>query len=522
MNKKLKLKNYNDGKTKEQIRFFYHRTWSKISKSLNLQPEYDSKKACRRELHYLLCLGELRKKRSIGFGAKVVKQLQELATKGLTYVRQNGRNLRVRPPNRYLRRIYRDISDAPEIILPKVVTVEFLPNSNISFNFVQKHAFNPRIRLTGVSINSKFSEVFDMLNKRFTDLYTNEKLTLYIYPIQSDLSDNDFAEVLVNAENLLNNFEKTQDTNIVVEREQEKPKHGDNLSDDGEENEKVEKEHRELELQKVLPKIFAMHGEKENGDSDDKTIITSNERAVKPFAGYWSYDDAKLIYMRTLFVAFEQKPVLKFKYEWRLPPAAKEKLPFASSSLEILVKFCEAQSETMSRGASEFRVQSPNILYEQKPVIPGILSTQQNGVITARNVPLPLRPRPGRKRTVSHQSNISRVKSPIIPSTTSKTQPNKSLKNAVAVNLIPQPPQLVQYAHLPPDSTRLVNSGSGVREGIDNGNIEGGFEEIVFNLQHYSFVLFIILHKKKIFFIFFFGSSVILIFDTFIRHGWLS
>ena len=37
---------------------------------------------------------------------------------------------------------------------------------------------------------------------------------------------------------------------------------------------------------------------------------------------------------------------------------------------------------------------------------------------------------------------------------------NKLLKNAVAVNLIPQPSQLVQYTHMLPDSTKLVNSGS--------------------------------------------------------------
>ena len=70
MQKKLKQKSEEDSKTKEQIRHFHHRTWTKISKPLQLQPEPDSKKANRREIHYMLCLGELRKKGLQGLGPK--------------------------------------------------------------------------------------------------------------------------------------------------------------------------------------------------------------------------------------------------------------------------------------------------------------------------------------------------------------------------------------------------------------------------------------------------------------------
>ena len=488
MNKKLKNKSYNDGKTKEQIRFFYHRTWSKISKTLNLQPESDTKKACRRELHYLLCLGELRKKRSIGFGVKVMKQLHDLATKGLTYVRQNGRNLRVRPPNRYLRKIYKDITDTPEIVLPKTVNIEFLPNSNVSFNFVQKHAFNPRIRFTGVNINAKFSEVFDMLNKRFTDLYTNEKLELRIYPMQSNKSNREFSKIIAQAIDLLENFERTQDTNIVVEKE-ETPK--DNKDDDEEEEEedntgkKNEKKHDELTLEEVLPNIFAEHNDKESPDDGQQ----STTKDVKYFPGYWTYEDGKLIYLRMLFVAFEQKPTLKFKYEWKQSCCGKETNSFSSTSLDYLSHLCSSVSQILPQNEINFNIvspqvhspqlhspqlHSPNIVFEpsDQSVVTAI-STLQNGIKSSANdnFVIPLRPRPGRRRVTPLQQKFTgtnaqkNTTSPLLHPLNSRLPSTKSLRNAVAVNLIPHPPQLVQYAQLPPEATRLVNSSAGASTG---------------------------------------------------------
>ena len=482
MNKKLKNKSYNDGKTKEQIRFFYHRTWSKISKTLNLQPESDTKKACRRELHYLLCLGELRKKRSCGFGVKVMKQLHDLATKGLTYVRQNGRNLRVRPPNRYLRKIYKDITDTPEIVLPKTVNIEFLPNSNVSFNFVQKHAFNPRIRFTGVNINAKFSEVFDMLNKRFTDLYTNEKLELRIYPMHSNKTNKEVSKIIAQAIDLLENFERTQDTNIVVEKE-EIPKNDKNDVEEAIENH-TERKHDQLTLEEVLPNIFAKHNEKDFAADEHQ----SSTQDVKYFPGYWTYEDGKLIYLRMLFVAFEQKPTLKFKYEWKQPDDEKEKPSFSTTSLQYLAHLCNFVPQVIPQNEINFNIlspqvhspqvhspqlHSPSIVYEQpdQSMVPGI-STHQNGMIATAvdNLGIPLRPRPGRRRVIPQQQKFSTnvqtsATSPLLHPTTGKIPSTKSLRNAVAVNLIPHPPQLVQFAQLPLDATRLVNSSASASGG---------------------------------------------------------
>lgn len=489
MNKKLKNKSYNDGKTKEQIRFFYHRTWSKISKTLNLQPESDSKKACRRELHYLLCLGELNKKRSTGIGDKVMKQLHDLATKGLTYIRQNGRNLRVRPPNRSLRKIYKDISDIPEIVLPKTVNIEFLPNSNTSFNFVQKHAFNPRIRFTGVNINAKFSELFDMLNKRFTDFCTNEKLELRIFPMQSNKTNKEISKMMTQAVDSLENFEKTQDTDIVVEKEEE-PK-DDKIDEDILTTEIVNKKrHDQLSLEEVLPNFFAEHNES-NLDVVSEPLSTKD---VNYFPGYWTHEDGKLIYLRVLFVAFEQKQTLKFKYEWRQPDVENEKSSFSTTSLEYLTHLCNSTSSLqllIPQSEMNFNIaspqvhspqiqspllhspllHSPNIVFEQpthQPMVSGI-STHQPGM-GVDSFGIPLRPRPGRRRVISQSkfgiNNLKNTTSPILHPTAGKISSTKSLRNAVAVNLIPHPPQLVQFAQLPPDATRLVNSSAGAGGGL--------------------------------------------------------
>ena len=471
MNKKLKLKNYTDGKTKEQIRFFYHRTWSKIAKKLNLQPEDDSKKACRRELHYLLCLGELRKKQSAGFGAKVMKQLDELATKGITYVRLNGRNLRVRPPNRYLRKIYKDISDSPEIQLPKTVTIEFLPNSNMAFNFVQKHAFNPRIRFTGVSINARFSEVFEMLNKRFTDLYTNTSLNLQIYPMQSDT---DFAKLLSNAIELLATYDKTQVTDIVVEKD--KPKENLLVEDVTIETACKEKEHHQMELEQVLPQIFAKHGEKGSPENSSEKATTSKK--TDSFPGYWTYNDAKEIFLRTLFVAFEQKPVLKFKYEWKQSvDESVENLTFNKMALQNLVKLCDAKKEENVEQLTDSRMnvispllQSPNYLYARKPAEGAISTTHQNGFVNGVSGQwvLPNRPRPGRINKSRQQlgNKIAGVTSPLLALSNGKPPCKTVLNNAVAVNLIPQHQQnLVHMAHLQHNSNKLVNNSATVVHG---------------------------------------------------------
>ena len=74
----------------QQIRDLYNRSWRTISKTLSLLQEMDSKKALQRELHYMLCLGELRKKGLMGLGQKVIMQLHDLVTNGFVYIRYRG------------------------------------------------------------------------------------------------------------------------------------------------------------------------------------------------------------------------------------------------------------------------------------------------------------------------------------------------------------------------------------------------------------------------------------------------
>lgn len=430
MKKKSKGKSV-DTKTKEQIRFFYHNTWSKISKNLKLKHEPDSKKGYRREIHYMLCLWELRKKGEQGFGHKVMTKLNDLVTKGETYVRYKGRNFHLRPPNRYLRKLYRNVTLVPDIVLPKHVNIEFLPHTNSAFNYVQKHAFNPRLRFTNVSINAKFSEVFDMFEKRFTDLYSREPLSLQIYPlIPSNINVEQFANHLALARNRIENHENLKDIPIILENTDELPENEEILSED---------EHPEDD---VFPKVF---GKEENSEEN------SNKKPVNPFPGYWTCHSAKNIYMRTLYVALGEIDQLKFKYEWKTDKKDIKSF-FALDSSESLRKLSSAERNKIKE-AQKVRPIRPNppdptpVSKSHPVVVPGVIKRSSFG--------LPFRPRPGRRQR-QVQSPIS-CRRTIAPRYNGM---NKLLKNAVAVNLIPQPSQLVQYTHMLPDSTKLVNSGS--------------------------------------------------------------
>lgn len=446
MKKKLKLKSEDESKTKEQIRHFYHRTWSKISKTLLLQHENDPKKAYRREIHYMICLGELRKKGVQGLGQKVLKQLDELVTKGSTYLRYKGRNIRLRPPNRFLKKLYRDVNSVPDVTVPKHINIEFLPNSNTAFNFVQKHAFNPRLRFTNVNTTAKFSEVFQMFDKRFTDLYSSEQLILYIYPLPSNSKDgcSSIAEKLAHAEKLLESCEKKQEAPIILE----------NLSTDTSKDVPPSEVAGETEAG-VFPRIF--------GKSKEKDIKSQNSN-IKPFLGYWTYTTAEKIHLRTIYLALGQNDCLKFKYEWR--EVAEKKALFAVDGLQCLVGSCKEENNlrkielvnSIKKPAKIApKVNKPIQQPIVKPVVPGVITSRHNGVRFINNQDLiPLRPRPGRKRpySLSSQQGVPQNRA-IVPRVNASS---KLLNNAVAVNLIPQPPQLVQYANLSPDSFKLTNS----------------------------------------------------------------
>jgi len=384
-----------------------------------------------------------------------------------------------------LRKIYKDISDSPEIQLPKTVTIEFLPNSNMAFNFVQKHAFNPRIRFTGVSINARFSEVFEMLNKRFMDVYTNTNLNLQIYPMQSDT---DFSKLLSNAIELLATYDKTQVTDIVVEKD--KPKDNLLVEDVTIEATCTDKEHHQMELEQVLPQIFAKHGEKETPDGGSSEKGTTLKKS-NSFPGYWTYIDAKEIFLRTLFVAFEQKPVFKFKYEWKQSDdESVDNCTFNKMALQNLVKLCDVKKEEDSVPQTDSRMsvispllQSPNFLYARKPGEGAISTTHQDGLMngTSGKWVLPNRPRPGRINKSRQQlgNNIAGVTSPLLALSSGKAQCKTVLNNAVAVNLIPQHQQnLLHMAHLQHNSNKLVNnSASTVAHGVQDEVIAEGFQE---------------------------------------------
>jgi len=422
MKKRIRGKVDTRPKTQEQIRHFYHRTWAKISKNLKLQQELDPKKACRREIHYMICLGELRKKGALTFGPKVMKQLDELVTQGVTVMRCKMRNIRVRPPNRFLRKLYNN--SIADMTLPKHITIEFLPYTNSAFNFVQKYAFNPRLRFTNVNINSKFSEIFEMFDKRFTDLYSSDALILHIYPIQTLNKDsNEFARLLVEAKDRIDTHAKNQDTPIVLEEATKLP----TCDKEDESVTTVEKE--------TFPKIF--------GKDSDVKVRSIDAEHIKPFPGYWTYQSAELISLRTLYVAVGENEMMKFKYDWK-KSEVKQSANLHTESFQFLKTLCVAENKSKKELQ---KVRPP------QHIAPKTLPVVVPGIIQKDNI-LPLRPRPGRRPNYKNRVVQKRF---IVPRFNGSN--NKLLNNAVAVNLIPQPQQLLQFAHMLPDKTKLVNSG---------------------------------------------------------------
>lgn len=418
MKKKQRSKHEYDTKTKEQIRCFYNRTWAKLAKSLNLAQETSQKRAYRRELHYMLCLGELRKRGAVGLGQKVLTQLHELVTKGSAYIRINCRNIRVRPPNRSLKKLYRDENSEDDVLLPKQLNIEFLPNSNAAFNYVQMHAFNPRIRFVNVSINSKFSEVFDLLDKRFTDL-SPEGQVLTLYPVFSgDIDSVHFAEVISNAEDTIESFEKKQETPIILEESQAEIEQLDSSTDD---------------IVSGFPKVFGQSSKMSKGTK-------------KQFLGYWTRSIADDIHLRTLFLALGKIIPMKFRYEWK---KLEEKPSFASDSLKYLRGYCIhektiKETEDINGKIRSIAPKTKDII--ENNVVPVTYCSPVDALCLPVNnhFPLPLRPRPGRTRGKRNILN-SQMCVPKNRAHNVNLSDQCTLNNAVAVNIIPQPPGLEQF-----------------------------------------------------------------------------
>ena len=171
MDKKVKTRGKSvkdcEPRNKDQIRYFYYRTWKQISKAVSLQPS--ESKRIQHEIYCMICYGELRKK-CRGFGKKDLKRLDDLVRTGSTTVRHKGRKIRIKPPNcRFLKKLSdeEDKSTREQGAIPENIDVELFPRTNQEWTMAQKLAFNPRIRLNNLPITLKVKSLMKLLLRRF-------------------------------------------------------------------------------------------------------------------------------------------------------------------------------------------------------------------------------------------------------------------------------------------------------------------------------------------------------------------
>ncbi|CAG0919331.1 unnamed protein product [Notodromas monacha] len=187
-------------KNKEQVRHFFYRTWTKISKLLCLS--LDDVKRGTLELYALINYGELRRKiGSYCDDEKSVAKLSELVQSGSTKVRIRGKTIRIRTPMcRALKKINdmdgkHDLGSSVrrvivltllisdlEIVgrnqkLPELVQIQLRPRTGEAFARVQSLAHNPRVT-ANVSIQRRLSSLLRVLQRKWRPLNVKKRLEL--------------------------------------------------------------------------------------------------------------------------------------------------------------------------------------------------------------------------------------------------------------------------------------------------------------------------------------------------------
>ena len=182
MNRKAKARGKEcEPRNKDQIRYFYYRTWKRISKAVDLQPS--ESKRIHHEIYCMICYGELRRKCCEGS-----KRLDELVRTGSTIVKQKGRKIRIKPPAcRFLKKLSEDEekSAREQEAIPEHIDVELFPRTNREWIMAQKLALNPRIRLNGLPMTLKVKSLMKLLLRRFdggNDASASEESVVKLYP----------------------------------------------------------------------------------------------------------------------------------------------------------------------------------------------------------------------------------------------------------------------------------------------------------------------------------------------------
>ncbi|XP_071500859.1 protein cramped-like [Diadema antillarum] len=152
-------------KNKDQVRHFYYRTCHKLLSCVTPIPDQPRVNT---EMLALINYGELRKKLKGGFNVKVKRKLDQLVTQGVTYVRFNGRNVKLKTPVcKALKKLKNLKEEEKPVKLPARVLLELQPRSNAAWAEVQGVAHNPRLRLV-VPLQKDIGNLLNYLSEKWT------------------------------------------------------------------------------------------------------------------------------------------------------------------------------------------------------------------------------------------------------------------------------------------------------------------------------------------------------------------
>ncbi|XP_055585908.1 protein cramped [Uranotaenia lowii] len=147
----------------KDVRHLYYQFNQKVSKYLHFSEEV-KKEA--QELYALINYGEMRKK--VPFhNKKYFHKLKDLVYKGVTMIREKGKNIRIKTPScRALRKLNQLEEWQEEIKLPPRVDVVLKPATVGAWGRVQTLAQNPRCR-TSVTLQKRLSTLLVILQQKW-------------------------------------------------------------------------------------------------------------------------------------------------------------------------------------------------------------------------------------------------------------------------------------------------------------------------------------------------------------------
>ncbi|TPP58123.1 Protein cramped [Fasciola gigantica] len=170
------------GPTREQVRFFYQRTWQKIRRYVKF-PEEVPQHA--REVYALVNYSVLRTRIKKPLDHRLGEKLNELVHCGTTVIRHNGCRFLLRTPVcQALKQLNHVAAPNHEFLLPEDIWIELVPSTQSDLWRVIEAEQNPRLRLR-VDINRQLSDVIGLVENKW-QLAAERLQTLFGLPNQRE------------------------------------------------------------------------------------------------------------------------------------------------------------------------------------------------------------------------------------------------------------------------------------------------------------------------------------------------